>query len=53
MSGHLEANLKSEILRAGAKGFLQKPFTMSEALAEVNRLLQPTTPSESAKSTGG
>lgn len=37
MSGHLEANLKTEILRAGAKGYLQKPFAMSEALAEVNR----------------
>ena len=37
MSGHLEANLKTEILRAGAKGYLQKPFAMNEALAEVNR----------------
>lgn len=40
MSGHLEANLKSEILRAGAKGYLQKPFTMNEALAEVNRFFE-------------
>lgn len=37
MSGHLEANLKTEILRAGAKGYLQKPFAMNEALAEVGR----------------
>jgi len=40
MSGHLDANLKTEILRAGAKGFLQKPFAMSEALAEVNRFFK-------------
>ncbi|MBW8782906.1 MAG: response regulator [Verrucomicrobia bacterium] len=38
MSGHLEANLKNEILKAGAKGYLQKPFAMTEALAEVNRV---------------
>lgn len=37
MSGHLESNLKTEILRAGAKGYLQKPFAMNEALAEVGR----------------
>jgi PAS domain S-box-containing protein len=40
MSGHLEANLKTEILRAGAKGYLQKPFAMNEALAEVNRFFK-------------
>jgi PAS domain S-box-containing protein len=40
MSGHLEANLKTEILRAGGKGYLQKPFAMSEALAEVNRFFK-------------
>ncbi|WP_162525208.1 ATP-binding response regulator [Rariglobus hedericola] len=43
MSGHLEANLKTEILRAGAKGYLQKPFAMSEALAEVNRFFKTVT----------
>ncbi|MDF3059212.1 MAG: hybrid sensor histidine kinase/response regulator [Rariglobus sp.] len=43
MSGHLEANLKTEILRAGAKGYLQKPFAMSEALAEVNRFFKIVT----------
>jgi two-component system, cell cycle sensor histidine kinase and response regulator CckA len=43
MSGHLEANLKTEIMRAGAKGYLQKPFAMSEALAEVNRFFQTVT----------
>ncbi|GEM_PF-1118335 len=42
MSGHLEANLKTEILRAGAKGYLQKPFAMNEALAEVNRFFPVT-----------
>lgn len=40
MSGHLEANLKTEILRAGARGYLQKPFAMSEALVEVNRFFK-------------
>ena len=30
MSGHLEANLKYEILKAGARGYLQKPFTIKE-----------------------
>ncbi len=43
MSGHVEANLRTEILRAGAKGFLQKPFAMSEALAEVNRFFKTAT----------
>jgi hypothetical protein len=43
MSGHLEANLKTEILRAGAKGYLQKPFAMNEALAEVNRFFKIAT----------
>ena len=40
MSGHLEANLKTEILRAGAKGYLQKPFALSEALTEVKRFFK-------------
>ncbi|HEY8932424.1 MAG TPA: response regulator [Rariglobus sp.] len=44
MSGHLEANLKTEILRAGAKSYLQKPFALSEALVEVNRFFQPVAP---------
>jgi two-component system, cell cycle sensor histidine kinase and response regulator CckA len=43
MSGHLEANLKTEILRAGAKGYLQKPFALSEALAEVGRFYKTVT----------
>lgn len=43
MSGHLEANLKTEILRAGARGYLQKPFAMSEALVEVNRFFKNAT----------
>jgi two-component system, cell cycle sensor histidine kinase and response regulator CckA len=43
MSGHLEANLKTEILRAGARGYLQKPFAMSEALVEVNRFFKTVT----------
>ncbi len=43
MSGHFEANLKTEILRAGAKGYLQKPFAMSDALVEVNRFFKTVT----------
>ena len=38
MSGHLEANLKAKILRGGGGGFLQKPFALPEALAEVRRV---------------
>jgi two-component system, cell cycle sensor histidine kinase and response regulator CckA len=43
MSGHLEANLKTEILRAGAKGYLQKPFALSEALSAVGRFYKTVT----------
>jgi two-component system, cell cycle sensor histidine kinase and response regulator CckA len=43
MSGHLEANLQTEILRAGARGYLQKPFAMNEALTEVNRFFKTVT----------
>jgi len=38
MSGHLEANLKAKIIKGGACGFLQKPFAVAEALAEVKRV---------------
>jgi two-component system, cell cycle sensor histidine kinase and response regulator CckA len=41
MSGHLEANLQTEILKAGARGFLQKPFAMAEAISEVKRFFVP------------
>ncbi len=38
MSGHLEANLKTKIIKGGACGFLQKPFAVPEGLAEVKRV---------------
>jgi len=37
MSGHLEANLRAKVIQGGACGYLQKPFSMAEALAEVRR----------------
>ncbi len=38
MSGHLEPTLHAEILRAGARGFLQKPFAIAKAVATVQEL---------------
>ncbi len=38
MSGHLEPTLHAEILRAGARGFLQKPFAIAKAVAVVQEL---------------
>jgi CheY-like chemotaxis protein len=37
MSGHLEPNLKTKLIKGGAFGFLQKPFALTEALAEIKR----------------
>jgi two-component system cell cycle sensor histidine kinase/response regulator CckA len=37
MSGHLEENLQAEIIKSGARGYLQKPFAVSEVLTAVNR----------------
>jgi len=37
MSGHLEENLQAEIIKSGARGYLQKPFAISEVLSAVNR----------------
>ncbi len=38
MSGHLEPTLHAEILRAGARGFLQKPFAIAKAVSVVQEL---------------
>lgn len=38
MSGHLEPALHAEILRAGARGFLQKPFAIAQAVSIVEEL---------------
>ncbi len=38
MSGHLEPTLHAEILRAGARGFLQKPFAIAKAVSTVEEL---------------
>jgi PAS domain S-box-containing protein len=37
MSGHLEENLQAEIIKSGARGYLQKPFAVAEVLSAVNR----------------
>jgi PAS domain S-box-containing protein len=37
MSGHLEENLQAEIIKSGARGYLQKPFAVAEVLAAVNQ----------------
>lgn len=37
MSGHLEENLQAEIIKSGARGYLQKPFAVAEVMAVVNR----------------
>ncbi|MDE3084331.1 MAG: response regulator [Verrucomicrobiota bacterium] len=37
MSGHLEENLQNELLKAGARGYLQKPFAIGDVLAAVNK----------------
>ena len=37
MSGYLEPTLKTKLLEGGAFGFLQKPFSLKEAVAEVKR----------------
>ena len=37
MSGHLEENLQEEIIKSGARGYLQKPFAVAEVLSAVNR----------------
>ncbi|HSY53130.1 MAG TPA: response regulator [Opitutaceae bacterium] len=40
MSGHLEENLQAEIIKSGARGYLQKPFAISEVLSAVNRFFE-------------
>jgi len=37
MSGHLEENLQAEVIKSGARGYLQKPFAVAEVLSAVNR----------------
>ncbi len=39
MSGHLDPSLNAEIHRAGACGFLQKPFAIAKAVAQVQEHL--------------
>ena len=38
-SGYLEPNLKSEILKAGAKDFIQKPYSPEQIQETIRRLL--------------
>lgn len=39
MSGHFEPSLYDEVLKAGACGFLQKPFAIAKAVAQVQEHL--------------
>jgi DNA-binding NtrC family response regulator len=38
-SGYIEPELKADVLRAGVRAFLQKPYDMRGVLAEVRRIL--------------
>lgn len=38
-SGYVEPEVKSEVLEAGVKAFLQKPYQMRNVLHEVRRIL--------------
>jgi DNA-binding response OmpR family regulator len=38
-SGYLDPNLKAEMLRAGAKDFVQKPYVMHEVLQKIRELV--------------
>lgn len=38
-SGHLEPEIKTELMQAGAKDFLQKPFAPEEALMKIRKVL--------------
>jgi DNA-binding NarL/FixJ family response regulator len=38
-SGFLEPRTKSELLDAGAKGFIQKPYVPNEILKEIRKIL--------------
>jgi two-component system cell cycle sensor histidine kinase/response regulator CckA len=38
-SGYLEPEVRTEVLRAGVKAFLQKPYEMKRVLMEVRRIL--------------
>lgn len=38
-SGYLEPNLKSELLKAGAKDFVQKPYVPAEVLKRIREVI--------------
>ena len=38
-SGYFEPDIKSEIMKAGAKGFVQKPYSQSEILRILRSVL--------------
>jgi DNA-binding NtrC family response regulator len=38
-SGYMEPEIKADVLRAGVKAFLQKPYQMQTVLTEVRRIL--------------
>jgi hypothetical protein len=39
VSGYLEPSLKDELLRSGAKSFVQKPYTFGDVLRKVGEVL--------------
>ena len=43
-SGYLEPHLKSEILKAGAKAFVQKPYVPNEVLKRIREVIDKSTP---------
>lgn len=40
-SGFVSPSLKAEMLRAGAKDFVQKPYVMEEVIRKINELVGP------------
>jgi two-component system cell cycle sensor histidine kinase/response regulator CckA len=40
-SGYLDAELKAEMLNAGARPFIQKPYVPSEVLRIIREVLDP------------
>ena len=39
-SGHIEPEIKKELLQAGAKEFIQKPYVITEVLTKIRRVLE-------------
>mgnify|MGYP001373214325 CR=1 FL=1 len=46
-SGYVSEEAKRELMKAGAKGFVQKPYTFNEITDEIERILSTSEDSES------